>query len=259
MIQKLLDSYLEDNRRAEGQKFKDRKYYISQMGRCQRMRWIHRKGVESEFDIKALRVFKVGDMFHDFMYKVLEDRQVLLEAEGYVMNDHFVGRYDALVSFKGEPILIDFKTISSYKWRFLLKGEEDEHYIRQLLTYTMLINEEGKYKLTKAGIAYINKEKLEMIMKYYPLTNWRKKQIQEEIDKMTKFWVQDKIPPCSCLSWEKNYSSYPLFCEMTDKEIRSILQLMKKDKVLTSYEDKITLTDSKTKKVDIIVEKGSKK
>jgi len=234
---------------------KERRFYLSDMGKCPRVRWLKRHGVDTEFEPFVNWIFKMGDLIHDFGYKALESQGLLISAEETVETEHFVGRYDGMIKgADGKKKLFDFKSAGSYKMKKILAGEDDEENISQILSYVMFEKEKGDKDLSDTGsIIYINKEPNDQVPivffeKEYHLTDWRAKQIKEEMDKMIKYWEDDEIPRCSCPSWMKPYNSYQPLCQANDKDIRKYLSMVEEGKKLVSTKKILYLVDGEKRK-----------
>jgi hypothetical protein len=215
------------------QSFKERKFYVSDMGKCQRTRFLKRKGFSTELTPFVYWIFEMGNMIHDFGYKALEAQGLLLSTEESVGTDHFSGRYDGTVNnSEGKPAIFDFKSSGGYAFKKAMAGADNEENISQILTYVLIKRKIDK-KLSDSGIlVYINKEPKDDIPKIahdmeYHLTSMREKSLQKEMDTMVEFWLTDKIPPCTCPSWMKAYNSFLPFCSMEEKDIKKYLLMLK--------------------------------
>jgi len=248
-ISQAVQSYLDASRIREPRK-KSRKFYISDMGKCMRMRWLKRKGIKGEFAPHVIWLFKIGDLYHDFVYKALESQGRLLASEDYVQTDHFIGRYDGIVKDEEGKAVLDIKSAGGYKIGKVMKGEDDEQYISQVLTYQMLLEDEGQKDLKKSIILYVNKEpgdKLpnSFIEKHYRLTNWRREMLVSEMKTLTNYWEKDKVPPCGCPGWMKNYNSFQPLCQMDESGIREVLKGLEKGKEFITTKKALYLVDGK--------------
>lgn len=252
MIASVLEEYLATSREHESSG-KKKKFYLSDMGKCMRMRWFKRKGVEAEYDPFVNWIFAMGDLIHDFGYRALEAKGVLLEAESCVENDDFIGRYDGLVKNGAKKSPFDFKSAGSFKMSKVMKGDDDEENISQVLSYAYLLRQSRKDISDSSFVVYVNKEPSEKVPtiffeREYHLTTWRIKQLEEEMAKITDYWQKEKVPPCSCPSWMKDYNSYQPLCGASDKEIDKYLALLKAGKRLISTKKALYLVDGDSRK-----------
>lgn len=249
-----VQDYLQGSYHRDYDKHKERRYYVSDMGKCHRMRWLKRKGVETEFEPHVLWILKIGDLYHDFGYKALEAQGRLLESEDYVGSDHFVGRYDGIVKDKEGKAVLDMKSISKYGFQKILNGNVDERHIAQILTYQMFLQDEGKKKgIKKSILLYMNKEPsdnipLAFMEKHFYLHKKRERQLREEIQLLTDYWEEDKIPKCTCELWEKKYNAFQPFCEMNDRKVKTFLKHLEEDKRLITSKTTLFLVEKSKKK-----------
>ena len=77
-IKTAVQAYLDADRIREPKKKKESKFYISDMNKCMRMRWLKRKGIKAEFEPHVTWLFKIGDLYHEFVYRALESKGILL-------------------------------------------------------------------------------------------------------------------------------------------------------------------------------------
>lgn len=195
----------------------------------------------------------MGNILHDYGYKALESKGLLLEAEDSFETEHFKGRFDGIVKNEKEKSLFDFKSAGAWKINKYVAGNDDETNIAQVLVSVMLLRQEGK-DINKTGfVIYLNKEPSDkapfaFVQKEYHLTTRREEQLQEEMDKLINYWIKEKLPPCTCPGWMKNYNSYLPFCNGSDVEVKGYLKHLGDDCQLVSSNKVITLIDGDSKK-----------
>ena len=234
----------------------DKKFYLSDTGKCLRMRFLKRKGIGTEFESYVYWTLQMGNILHEYGYKVLESVGLLLEAEKYINTEHFSGRFDGTVTAdeKGKKSVFDFKSAGKWKIKKVMGGEEDEEYIKQLLSYVMLLQDGGKKDISNtAYIVYLNKEPgneapLAFFQKEVHLTSWRRKQLKEEMEGLIGSWLKNKIPPCTCPSWMKNYNAYLPLCEAEEKKIKEILKYMSAGNRIITTKNTLYMINKKGKR-----------
>ncbi len=192
------------------------KFHISDMGRCYRMRFLKRLGMVGEpYNDRVLRVFAVGTILHEWLQEQAEQMGVLVGKEIRVENANWIGHADAIIQTDGYKVLYDFKTVNSRKFTYLARGESDEHYILQLLTYLVFL-QGGEHKdLQDARLLYISKDDLRLHQPRYHLTDERKDAIMLDMATMEKHWEEQTLP-LRCEGWESKYCTY---CPKTDSEV----------------------------------------
>lgn len=249
-ISESIEKYLiASNIREESSKPK--KFYVSDMGKCQRIRFLKRKGIKTEMTTYVYWIFAMGNMIHDFGYKALEAQGLLLASEETLEIEHFVGRFDGKVKNDlGTRSVFDFKSAGKFAIKKAMAGADNDENIAQILTYVMLGRKTDKELSDSGIIVYINKEPGDLIPQIafdreYHLTSIREKQLTTEMDIMINFWLENKIPPCTCPGWMKNYNSYLPFCLMTGKDIEKYLKKInnsKNQKIISTKQSIIEIT-----------------
>ena len=122
MIQKLIN----DKLLAEQNKRKDRvrsgMWSPSSFGRCYRLQYWNRKNEPQSNppDERALRVFKVGHFFHDFVETIIKDQHPQAETEVLVKKDDVLGFADIVLPDE----VIDIKSQHSKSFWYMEKVGE---------------------------------------------------------------------------------------------------------------------------------------
>jgi len=244
-------NYLESSRIADEANHtkKDMKFYVSDLGKCLRTRWLKRKGIKGVYDWRTYYTFEHGNYIHKLGYKALEAAGMLVATEQTFGNEHFSGRYDGKLEFQGKHYMFDIKSTSPFPMKKLETGTDNIENIMQVLA-AILFEREKDPKVNLEDMAvmiYVNKlptkqYTLEIVLpKGYHLNTYLA-EIQEDMTKIVDYWLQDKIPPCTCASWStQEYNSYYKFCNMTEKEIRKYLTMLDKGKVISSNGYEITV------------------
>lgn len=213
---------------------KERKFYVSDMGKCLRMRFLKRHGIEGKYGFETYFNFMFGDFIHNLGYKALEAADMLIATEQRVESDHFVAKYDGRIRFQGKDLMFDFKSTNPYVMKRIVSGSGDNiENIFQVLKGVMLARADEKGISDTAAVVYINKlpsDKIEPTLikaREYHLNTY-KAEIKEDEEKIVDYWLSNKIPPCTCPGWStQKYNSYWMFCHMEEKEIRIHLDYLK--------------------------------
>jgi len=207
-IEQIINEYLnrETNHIDSG------KHKVSLAGRCYRMRvWDKQKLAPSNpVDDRMKRVFEVGNIFHNWLQDILENRGLLLLREFDVEDNYRAGRIDAVVNNEGKKILYDFKTVHSRKFHY--QDKVDIHYCIQAWTYKQMLENQFDIHIDAVRILYISKDDLCM----------REIDVKtvEDIDEITtKDWEEllryEKREPLNIpkQSWECKYCVYQDKCK----------------------------------------------
>jgi CRISPR-associated exonuclease Cas4 len=166
MIDNLIDSYI---KRPE----KERKvgtYYPSEIGYCIRRVYLQYK-FPKEIDKSVLRIFAVGNIFHEFIAKVLSSAgfETHLNERSVCLIDSFdkfilSGRLDDFVVAvkNGKSYVIDVKSTNSIS----KTKEPSEFHKIQIAPYIKAIGADGGF------ILYVEKNNLQT--KLFKVDNWEK-------------------------------------------------------------------------------------
>lgn len=244
------NNYLISSRISSEESTKAKKFYISDMGKCLRMRYLKRKGIKGIYGADTYFTFALGDFIHQLGYKALEAANMLVATEQYVENDHFIGKYDGKVRWDGKVYMFDFKSTNPYVLKRIIAGGPDNlENIMQVLTYFEFEKGNDKDLEPISVVTYINKlasDKIEptIIHPRAYFYDTYKKLIKDDMSKLLDHWLADTIPACSCPSWSsQKYNSFFMFCHMTDKDIRKHLNYLKAGKKIESNGFEIFIKD----------------
>ena len=236
---------------------KTRRFYISDMGKCARMRWVKRHGVSTEFEPHVRWILQIGKIYHDYIYKVLEEKGLVVAQEERLGNDHFSGRFDLLLKIPGGFAVADAKSAGAYKINMIVNGQDDLWPMKQVLTYQMFIEDYTEYtKVKKSIIIYANKEPGDksattFVQRDYLLTPEIRKELQKEMDDLVNHWEKKTVPQCTCPGWYKPYNNYMPFCNADVKTVKKVLKNLKKGKVITTKKD-VRLIDEKGNETNLL-------
>lgn len=251
-IETSFKDYLEASRSSDDTIIKkEPKFYLSDMGKCLRSRWLKRKGIKGIYDWKTYYTFAHGDFIHKLGYKALEAKGILVDTEQASNNEHWSWRYDGRVKIDKQVHLFDFKSTNPYVIKKLVENKPDNmENIMQILGGIILERQTNPDKeISDIGLAiYINKLPVNwkflqapqiIITKEYHLSTY-KDEIMDDMKKIVDYWLKDEIPPCTCPSWStQEYNSYWLFCHMTEKEVKTHLKYLKAGNTITTNGFKI--------------------
>lgn len=235
---------------------KTKKFYISDMGKCMRTRWLKRKGVEGgPLEPHVYWILKIGDMYHDFVYGLWEQAGLLVMSETYVENEDFVGRFDG-VTYTEDGVNLQVADIKSAKPYTIEKSDNDEN-VAQLLTYVHFIRNgwfrdmpapdllEKLKQIRQAQLIFLNKEpgdKAPYIAKpkTFTYTDLRREKIEEEMSTLVGYWKRDEVPPCTCPAWQKRtgslYNQFYHFCSANPTQVKEWSRRLEDGRLITSKE-----------------------
>lgn len=231
-------NYLEASRKSDdlSHEKKEPKFYVSDLGKCLRMRWLKRKGIKGEYNWETYYTFEHGNFIHTLGYKAFEAAGILEASEQTIGNEHFSGRYDGKLRHNGKIYMFDFKSTNPYVLKRITGGGADnvENIMQVLAAIAFEKITNPKVDLEDVGaVIYWNKlpsDKIEpriIHTKEYHFSIY-KEEIEADMKKIVDYWLADKIPPCTCASWSTaQYNSFYTLCRMPEKEIRKYLGYIK--------------------------------
>ena len=180
----------------------------SDLGRCFRYQYWHRKGEKptNPPDERALRVFKAGELFHDFVKEVIGFKDV----ERKIEQADILGYADIVL----DDEVIDIKSIHSRGFHYMRESKFDinvdkEPNILQVVCYAWLLNK------PKARLVFVSKDDLCISEYGFSTEKWLPK-LQEELKTIRDNWAKDKLPepkPRAYGGKECKYCPYGTLCK----------------------------------------------
>jgi CRISPR-associated protein Cas4 len=212
MIKELIDEFYRKKQNNKGQVA----FYATDSGRCPRAIYFSMKNYpKKESDARVMRIFEHGDHTHMRIMAVLFSLGLVTAAEISIPENEVVrGRADAIISFKGEPYVVEIKSVNSVKFK---KNEPDFDHIRQLQLYLYFFN------IKKGILIYENKDNQdlkEFVIEYDE--NIVKKSIsffnslKENVEKS----IIPEIPK-DIEDWRCEYCPYVVECEKVEEQKNS--------------------------------------
>lgn len=186
-IQQLIDEALS----KKEPRIRSGKYSPSSFGRCYRLQFFNRKD-EPKTDLpddRSERVFKAGNLFHEFVQQTIIANNPTIKAEVLVEDDNFKGYADLVT----DDEVIDIKSQHSrafwYRQGRVWADIEPEikHHILQVVFYAQKL---GKLK---ARLVYVSKDDL-CIQEYIFNTSKYIPEIEQEIKTLQDYWNGGRLP-----------------------------------------------------------------
>jgi CRISPR-associated protein Cas4 len=183
-------------------------FYISDAGKCPRAIWFAMKDYPKKAtDARTHRIFEHGDHTHMRIMGVLFSLGLATAVEvGIPESEVIHGRADAIVSVKGEPYVVELKSVNSFKFR---KGEADADHLKQLQLYMHF------FKIKKGLLIYENKDNQELKEFLVEYNEDFAKKILESFEQLKENVVKNIIPPVpeGIEHWRCEYCPYLESCE----------------------------------------------
>lgn len=213
-FQQILNGWLKKEMDERKEKRVDA-FHASSLGTCKKKQILRRMNTPESNPIteRSLRIFSVGDVFHEWMQKKAEDAGVLIAKEQTITNEeyNYSGRYDALIEQDGIKLLYDFKTQHSKSFHYIQEngiGVEDSKKM-QIVSYAVM----GKLDVKECRLLFISKDDLCLMEVPVKVEDYKDKVI-EELKELNEYYKNKKIPnPISEVekgkpNWQCSYCPY---------------------------------------------------
>lgn len=180
-----LDKKLLSEQELKKDRIRSGKFSPSNFGYCFRKQVFSRMNVPQSNppDIRSLRVFKAGSIFHDFFQGLLPEHEIEVKIE----TDDICGYADIVI--KESKTVVDIKTMHSKGFWYLAKAGNVEtqkfHNILQVMTYVYLLGYE------KGKLVFTDKDTLCIEEYDFTLDAW-KEVVELEINTLKGLWQQYK-------------------------------------------------------------------
>jgi len=184
MIEKLINEKLLEETKSKH--VSSGKWKPSSFGYCYRRQFWQRLGEEGEpLDLRTLRIFKVGNLFHDFVEGFLPHTEQVVET------DDIKGYADIVEN----DCVSDIKTQHSRAFWYAKKPEYDvkkekEPNWLQVAWYALQLGK--KY----CRIVFISKDDLTMNEYQFPAEDFKEK-VDNELSTLRNLWKNGVLPPAT--------------------------------------------------------------
>ena len=188
-IQVMLDEALRNKQAQRKSEDRSGKISPSKLGRCYRMSFWYRSKEEetNKPDDRTLRVFAVGNLFHEFVQQFLPEHQVEVKVE----TDDILGYADIVC----EEEIIDLKSQHSGSFWYMEKAnfdinKEKHDAILQTMIYAKLLNK------PKTRLVFISKD--DFCIAEYPFIykEWEE-ELEKELGMLRSIWDRQALPQAS--------------------------------------------------------------
>ena len=203
MIEKTINEYLLKQQEERSKRERSGKISPSQLGRCYRYQYWNRKNepVSNPIDVRTLRIFAVGDIFHDWVQKFFPDAKT----EVMVAKDDILGFADLVT----EDAVTDIKTVHSKSFWYMEKAdyninEEKKPAILQVCTYAWILEK------PKANLFMVSKDDLCVAEYGFSTEKWIP-EIEKELLVIRTNWTKGEFPKAEPRCYggkECNYCPY---------------------------------------------------
>jgi NTP pyrophosphatase (non-canonical NTP hydrolase) len=158
------------------------KFSPSSFGQCYRRQIWNRmdEPKTNEPDARALRIFKIGKMVHEYL-------QSLIPNTDEVCEKHYEGEdFHGFADHVGEDFVEDFKTVNGFKFKKICNEKTDiasecSDYILQLMAYCLWFDK------PVGRLTFINKDDWQIRVFDFKLADYKEK-VEDEMDTLMLFW-----------------------------------------------------------------------
>jgi len=194
MITEILDNKIEGHKSSG-------KFSISSIGGCFRKKYMELKGLyKEEFDAKTLRIFDIGDLFHQQVCKEIFSKgqqhniHVVAAEINIPEQKYFSGRADIILSnsLTGEKFIVDVKSCGDWTFNKVLNGECPQNYQDQVQLYLHFFN------IPKGYLVFMNKAKATVTEFEVVYDNARCLDLIKQVEDFFVNNFDKDIPPGKC-------------------------------------------------------------
>ena len=218
LIQDILDIHISDENEKKLANRDANKYSVSDSGKCRLMRYKKLKSGSFEaFPPDTLRIFSVGNLFHEYIQDVLSNYG-MTHCEYRMEDEHRIGHLDMIVKdWQGRHILFDIKTTNDRTFGYKVKGDIDRHHKYQVLSYADMFrtHTNNEIEIHEVRMLYVRKNDFAMAERTVPQDAQTLAAIREDWDIMIKAKVEDTPPEANPQEdWECRYCPFQPTCEV---------------------------------------------
>jgi len=213
-------SILEKNKKRSS---KATSFWVSSAYSCNRKRFYGRKNEPKSNlpNIRALRTFHVGNMFHAWIQDEMRKMAKGFEIEFYLRDkktfgSEISGLIDCIARFNGKNILYDFKSINSRAFKFLATkkyGASPSH-VLQVATYYLILKTTKEKEIDEVRLVYVDKDSLKIKEMPIPMTKKIIKATEDDWAECIAYWKKKELPPAKPKeAWECSYCNFKDTCK----------------------------------------------
>ena len=210
-IQKIVSDQLEKENKEH--KHETTSFYASSLGYCKRKQIYKRCNTQetNPADDRGLRVFSVGNLFHEWLTSIVERSGTKIQEEVEVENKQYnvKGRIDAIIEKDGEKLVYEIKSINSKGFNYLKEPKPEN--VKQLISYLWLTkNKEGR-------LIYLSKDDARIVEFPIRLTDKLLKEVKDELKELNYYMEKNILPKkLSGKNWQCGYCNYKNLCQRSE-------------------------------------------
>lgn len=210
-VQELINDAIQSTSQYKTSTRNARLFHVSDAGRCYRMRYMKRLGIEpvGEIAIAGLRKMAAGDAGHAMLQNLL-GHALFTHEKAVGDGKHIIGHFDGVVRHQGMKTLLEIKTVE--KWGMThIKGtckcpekETDPTHVGpklqhelQMWTYWMYLRDDLR-DLDTAVLSYVKREDFVAHDFIYNWSDPIEMAVLQEWAPLLAYWEREELPDCTC-------------------------------------------------------------
>lgn len=193
-------------------------YSPSSFGKCFRAQYWNRKNEpgKQEVDSRTMRVFKAGNLFHEFVQNTIISKYPEIAKEALVSVDPDVLGYADLVN---DVEVIDIKSQHSKAFHYMANtkdiGKDKYPNWLQVMYYAISLGKPG------ARLVFVSKDDLCIQEYHLPVDTYWKGEIAKELKTLRDIWEKQELPKAEPRAYggkECQYCSFENHCESLESK-----------------------------------------
>jgi CRISPR/Cas system-associated exonuclease Cas4 (RecB family) len=195
-LQQIVNASLRLEREAQKEEHQRQGWYATDLGQC--LGGIYRQRLEGppEYDDRRLRLFSVGNIFHDWLVGRVKEAgyEALTEERMESPEYHLSGRADLIVTGGDHSLLYEIKTMHSqgFWWRQRTGGLALPHHELQTTAYMWMLKD--KYPNLEGRICYVSKDDLAVLTAPVEYREERVEEVKRQLTTLNQAW-ESQTPP----------------------------------------------------------------
>lgn len=198
-LQQIVNAHLRNEREERRERHG---WYASELGQCPSGVYLQRLDGPPEYDDRKLRLFSVGNVFHEWLVDKVKRAgcDVLTEERVESQEYHFSGRADLLITGEERTMLYEIKTMHSQGFWYRQKsgGLALPHHELQVTAYMWLLQE--RFPNLEARICYVSKDDLAVLTVPVEYLEENVEEVKRQLSVLNEAW-EKQMPPALPTRW----------------------------------------------------------
>ncbi|HHE67441.1 MAG TPA: Dna2/Cas4 domain-containing protein [Candidatus Parcubacteria bacterium] len=217
MLKEFIDKFYLDKERDKKERIRKKRtqFYISEAGKCPRSIFFRFKQAPAkEIEAERLRLFEYGNYIHQLVLRPLFSLGLVRSTEIDIPPQELVvGRADAIISVKGEPYVLDIKSITGrIDLRKMKEPKIESYYQVQLYLHY--------FGIKKGILLYLNKDTNELKEFVFDYDKKVVEKILADFEDLRQKIEKDIVPPRLedyPANWQCRYCEFYEVCKLGER------------------------------------------